>query len=137
LKFFDVTGVVERVSLRVRGGGLGEPGGVNKVQVDVVHLQLLQRGINGALDVADVGDDLGGHEELFSGDARFLDGQTDLLLGVVQFGTIDMAEAAADSLLDGVDGGAVNSVKVGALEEGGTSAVAKLANVCQSWGHCI
>jgi hypothetical protein len=86
------------------------------------------------LDVVDVGDDFGRHKEFFSRDAGFADRQAELLLGVVDFGAIKVAEADTDRLFDGVDGGAVDGVEVGSLEEGRACAIRELATFCQSAG---
>jgi hypothetical protein len=140
LELGSVTGVIEWVVHGVLGLALGKPGRVNQIQIDVVGLELLQGLGDRTLDVVNVDDDLGGDEEFLPREAGFPDGNPDLRLGVVDFGTIDVTETDADSLLNGINGSVADLVDVRALEKGGTGPVSNLGIVrCQSangslWG---
>ena len=61
---------------------------VSCLQVNVVQLKPLQAIVNGSRYVLDIRDDLGRHEEFFSSHFALFDGMADLVLGIVDLGSI-------------------------------------------------
>lgn len=94
------------------------------LQIDVVHAQLLQADIQRSRDVSNVGQDLGHDVELLAGNARLLDGSTQLRLSLVHFGTIEVVVAEADGRFGAVDACLVKLGLVSCLVPGGAGAVA-------------
>jgi hypothetical protein len=81
---------------------------VHQVQVEVVQAELGQRRLEGALGVLLGGrvldPQLGGDEQLFSGDAAVLDGAADGLLVLVRGGGVEQSVAGGEGVGDGLLG---------------------------------
>jgi hypothetical protein len=76
---------------------------VHQVQIDVVGLEILERRGNALLDALVPGVvKLGGDPDLFTGDARVLDTETDLVLVAVGKSSVNVAVASEESSLDGL-----------------------------------
>lgn len=97
--------VLDPEALADIGAGLEGNGPVDEVQVEVVSLQLLQGLVAGGLDelwlVGGV-PELGGKEDLLTGDTRGLPATANFLLVLVASGTIDVAVAVLESDLNGL-----------------------------------
>jgi len=80
--------------------GVGRAGPVNKVQVDVVDTEVLERGGNTLLNTVVPGViELSGEPDLLAGHARVLDTGTDLGLVAVSKGSIDVTVALQQGIL--------------------------------------
>jgi hypothetical protein len=69
----------------------------------VIKAEFPERFVDGAGDVINVDDDLGGDVELLTGDFGLFDGDTLFFFRVVNFGTIKVVVANFDGCLGGVD----------------------------------
>ena len=76
---------------------------MDEVQVHIVQLQFLEASVDGFGNVADVGEDLGRHEELGSVNLAFFDGDSHFGLVVVRFGAVEVVIAELDGCLDALD----------------------------------
>lgn len=90
----------------------------------MVDTELLQACVQRGRDVSDVRQDLGDDVELLAGDARLLDGGSQLGLSLVDFGAVEMVVAEADGDFGAVDACLVELGLVAGLVPGGTGAVA-------------
>lgn len=81
--------------------GVGRAGPVDQVEVNVVHVQILQRGSNALLDtVVPWVVQLGGDPDLIAGHAGILDSSANLGLVAVGQSSVDVAVASEQSILD-------------------------------------
>lgn len=90
----------------------------------MVDTELLQARVKSGRDVSDVRQDLGDDVELLAGDARLLDGGSQLGLSLVDFGTVEVVVAEADGCFGAVDACLVELGLVSGLVPGGAGAVA-------------
>lgn len=81
----------------------GEERRVDQVEVDIVQPQLFQTRIDGGRDICDVGNHLGGDEELVTRHAALLDGVAQLLFRVVDLGAVQVRVSRLDRQLGGID----------------------------------
>ena len=83
--------------------GVGRAGPVNQVQVDVVDIEVLQGGGNAVLHTVVPGVvQLGSDPDLVTGNAGVLDTLADLVLVTVGEGSVDVAVALQQGILDGL-----------------------------------
>ena len=90
----------------------------------MVDTELLQARVERSRDVSDVRQDLGDDVELLAGDAGLLDGGSQLSLGLVDFGAVEVVVAEADGGFGAVDTCLVELGLVTCLIPGGAGAVA-------------
>ena len=90
----------------------------------MVDTELLQACVQRGRDVSDVRQDLGDDVELLAGDARLLDGGSQLGLSLVDFGAVEVVVAEANGGFGAVDTCLVELGFVASLVPGGASAVA-------------
>lgn len=69
----------------------------------MINTELLQACIQRSRNISDVRQDLGHDVELLAGDARLLDGGSQLSLSLVDFGAVDVVVAEADGHFGAVD----------------------------------
>jgi hypothetical protein len=69
----------------------------------MVNTKLLQARVQRSRDVSDVWQHLGHDVELLAGDARLLDGGSQLGLSLVDFGAVEVVVAEADGRFGAVD----------------------------------
>ena len=90
----------------------------------MVNTELLQACVQRGRDVSDVWQDLGDDVELLAGDARLLDGGSQLSLGLVDFGAVQVVVAQADGCFRAVDACLIELGLVARLVPGSAGAVA-------------
>ena len=76
---------------------------VNQVQVDVVHLQLLQACLERTRDVGNAADNLRCDKKLISGDSRLLDCRSEFSLSLVHLSAVQVVVAKLDCRFSAVD----------------------------------
>ena len=66
---------------------------MDEVEIHIVELKLLERGIDGVRNIPNVVDDFGRDEEFLSWDSGFLDCESKFWLGVVELCAVEMSVA--------------------------------------------
>lgn len=90
----------------------------------MVDTELLQACVQRGRDVSDVWQNLSHDVELLAGDARLLDGGSQLGLSLVDFGAVEVMVAEADGHFGAVNACLVELGLVAGLVPGGAGAVA-------------
>ena len=90
----------------------------------MVDTELLQACVQRGRDVSDVRQDLGDDVELLAGDARLLDGGSQLGLSLVDFRAVEVVVAEPDGCFGAVNACLVELRLVAGLVPGGAGAVA-------------
>lgn len=96
------------------------------LQINMVHAQLLQAGFKRGGDISNVGQDFGDNVELLASDAGLLDSGTQLTLGLVHFGAIEVVVAETDGHFGAVNALLVQLALIAGLVPGCACAVAQL-----------
>lgn len=90
----------------------------------MVNTELLQARVQRSRDISNVRQHLGHNVKFLAGDARLLDGGSQLGLSLVDFGAVEMVVAEADGGFGAVNACLVELGLVAGLVPGGTGAVA-------------
>ena len=90
----------------------------------MINTELLQACVQRGRDVSDVRQDFGHDVELLAGDARLLDGGSQLGLSLVDFGAVEVVVAEADGRFGTVDACLVELGLVAGLVPGCAGTVA-------------
>jgi hypothetical protein len=98
------------------------------VQINVIHLELLQTGIQCSRNIGYILIHLGRDEQLLSRKARFCDSLAKFFLSAVDFSTIEVIISQLHGTLGRVDQVAIQS-GIGLFEPCGAGAVAELVGV--------
>lgn len=106
------------------------------IQVHIIHLELLQTGIQCSRNIGDILVHFGRDEQLLSRDAGFRNGLTKLSLGTVDFSSIEVIIPQLHGTLGRVYQVTIQ-IGIGLFEPSGAGAIAELVGVEGLMSVCI